>query len=446
MSRVVGGAQTLSKMRDRFPGAYPRSLVKGSGAYVWDSDRRWYRDWISALGAISLGYCDDVVDAAVIDQVRRGSIFSLPDIELEEAVAEQLCALIPCAEAVRFVKTGSEATEAAIRVARAATGRDVILTCGYHGWHSWYAATRTEAPGVPILMYHLAHTFPYNDLDKLREIIQEERHPYDDTCRGDYVESGVAAIILEPTLYEPPAPGFLAGVVRMAHEAGALVIFDEMVTGFRWHAGGAQALYGVMPDLATFGKGMGNGYPIAALVGRAKLMQHARLVSGTFGGDCIGLAAARATMSRYQRGLAGRGDRGDVCGHMWDIGEALMNGYNAIAADLGAPTRMDGQPPHPRIVWDEVDAPDPSHPAVPDSVKNRHRASLFFQECAKRGVLFHPDGISIMGAHTSEDVYQTLRVCEQAFALMVHAIDRGSVRAQIEGDPISPEPPWRVTQ
>ena len=152
---IPGGSQTLSKARGRFPSAYPSSLVSGAGSHVRSQDGRDYIDWICSLGAVSLGY--GVVDEAVTAQVRRGPIFSISSLGLERSVAERLIDMIPCAESVRYLKSGSESVEAAIRVARAATGRDIILTCGYHGWHSWYAATREDAPGVPFAMTRLAH-------------------------------------------------------------------------------------------------------------------------------------------------------------------------------------------------------------------------------------------------------------------------------------------------
>ena len=462
--RVVGGAQTLSKMPERFPGAYPRSLVRGQGARVVGDGGHLFIDWSCALGAVSLGYANFYVDAAVREQVRRGPIFSLPDVELEERVAERICALVPCAEAVRFTKTGSEATEAAVRVARAATGHDIVLTCGYHSWYSWHAATREEHPGVPDWMEPLVQPFQYNDLKSL-DLAADCAWSMGDGRPGRAFGStgaprgkrstglavrGVAAIILEPTLFEPPAPGFLEGVRERATRLGAVLIFDEMVTGFRWHAGGAQALYGVTPDLATFGKAMGNGYPISALVGRADLMRWARLASGTFGGDCVGLAAADATLERYQVGWAeGRRvecaarEHDDVTAHMWRLGADLIDGYNALAGTLGAPTRMEGQPPHPRIVWGEVPGPDGS--------ANRHRASLFFQALAQRpcgppAPLFHPDGINVMLAHGAEDVAHTLASIRKAMLRVLEAIERGTVREEIVGHSINPAPPWRTTQ
>ena len=422
---IPGGAQTLSKMRGRFPGAYPRSLLSANRALVFQIDGPGITDWICGLGAISLGYGYLDVDQAVMNQVVRGPIFSLPH-KLEERVAQRLVDLIPCAESVRYFKTGSEATEAAIRVARAHTGRDVILTCGYHGWHSWYAATREEHPGVPSLMCELVESFTYNDLPSLDEAIRRATDLYVDTVRGDNCEPGAAAIIVEPTLVEAPVSGFLAGLRERCDRWGALLIFDEMVTGFRWHAGGYQALCGVTPDLATFGKGMGNGYAIAALVGKAGPMRWARLASGTFGGDLIGLAAADATIARYQQG--------GVCEHMARLGARIIEGYNHLAAKHSEATWAEGQPPHPVIRWFE------------DPTNNRHRASLFYQELVKRGHLVHPEGMNLMLAHTDADVDSLLAACDEALAIVTGAIRAGNVRELIEGDPIDPTPVWRVTR
>ena len=436
-----GGAQTISKFPSQFPGAYPRSLVAGAGAHVQAEDGTWYTDWICSLGALSLGYGDPDVDAAVRGQVMRGPIFSLPNRGLEERVAQQLVDLVPCAESVRFLKTGSEATEAAVRVARAATGREIILTCGYHSWHSWYAATRPQHPGVPEAMTGLARAFRYNDLASLDEMIAWANHQgtHDDWAYCP----GVAAIILEPTLIVEPAPGFLGGVRERATRIGAVLIFDEMVTGFRWHRGGYQALSGVTPDLATFGKAMGNGYPVAALVGRGDLMRHARLASGTFNGDCVGLAAAGATIDRYD-------DRDeDVCGHMARLGRAIIDGYNRLAERYGLSgvTRAVGQAPHPKIAWNEAGAGEPSDAPgayeAPRRYPARLRASLFYQEVCRRGHLLHPNGNNVMLAHQEAHVESLLWACGEAMRVVASASDP---RALIEGDPISPEPVWRAVQ
>ena len=437
MELIPGGAQTISKFPSQFPGAYPRSLIRGAGAHVQAEDGTWYTDWICSLGALSLGYGDELVDECVRQQVACGPIFSLPSRGLEERVAQQLVDLVPCAESVRYLKTGSEATEAAVRVARAATRnprsgseRFFIASAGYHGWHSQWAALRPEHPGVPWCYETAIGEFRYNDLASLDTLIAGE-------LEGD----NVAAIILEPTLIAEPEPGFLEGVRERATRIGAVLIFDEMITGFRWHRGGYQALSGVTPDLATFGKAMGNGYPIAALVGRGDFMRHARLASGTFNGDCVGLVAAGATIDHY---LAE-----DVCGHMARLGRAVIDGYNRLAERYGLSgvTRAVGQAPHPKIEWDEVGTSEPSDAPgayeAPRQYPARLRASLFYQEVCRRGHLLHPNGNNVMLAHSREHTESLLEACAAAMEVVANAADP---RALIKGDPISPEPVWRGAQ
>jgi len=279
--RVVPGAsQTLSKGPGMFvEGAYPVFLQRGRGCRVWDVDGNEYVDYVMGLASVTLGYSYPPIDQAVARQLERGSIFSLP-APAEVEVSERLTRIIPCAEMARFLKTGSEANSAVVRVARAATGRDVIVFCGYSGWHDWYAVTTPRSKGIPKDFARYVVPFTYNDLSSLEAALEEHR-------------GSVAAVLMEPVLLEAPRPGFLAGVKDMAHRHGALLIFDEIVSGFRWAAGGAQEYFGVVPDLAVFGKGMANGLPLAAVVGRRELMREFEeiFVSSTFGGDTLALAA-----------------------------------------------------------------------------------------------------------------------------------------------------------
>src|SRR5579871_176271 len=253
------GTQTFSKSLTQYPrGVSPYFITKGKGSRVWDVDGNEYVDFVNSLAAITLGYCDPTVDQAVADMLRDGNIFTLPHpIEIE--VAEELVKLIPSAEMVRFGKNGSDATAGAIRVARAYTGRDRVAVCGYHGWQDWYIGATSRNKGIPQSVRALTHTFQFNDIASLHKLLT--RHP------GEF-----AAVILEPMNVQEPAPHFLSEVKELAHAHGALLIFDEVITGFRLHIGGAQALFGVTPDISTFGKGMANGYPVSATVGRADVM------------------------------------------------------------------------------------------------------------------------------------------------------------------------------
>ncbi|MEK6759605.1 MAG: aminotransferase class III-fold pyridoxal phosphate-dependent enzyme [Deltaproteobacteria bacterium] len=284
------GSQTFSKSKTQYPlGVSPYFITKGVGSRVWDIDGNEYIDFINSLAAITLGYNDPDVTSAVRNQLDDGIIFSLPH-PIETEVAEKLIEMVPCAEMVRFGKNGSDATSGAIRLARAYTGRDHVAVCGYHGWQDWYIGSTGRNLGVPVATKRLTHTFNYNDIDSLHAIFKR--------CRGS-----VAAIIMEPMNVVEPENGFLESVRELAHKNGALFIFDETVTGFRFANGGAQEYFNVVPDLATFGKGLANGYPVSAVAGRADIMKLMEEVffSFTFGGETLSLTAALATMKKMER-------------------------------------------------------------------------------------------------------------------------------------------------
>jgi glutamate-1-semialdehyde aminotransferase len=402
---IPGAAQTLSKGPGMFvEGAYPVFLERGDGCRVWDVDGNEYVDWILGLASITLGYGHAGVREAVARQLEQGSIFSLPH-PLEVEVAERLVEVIPCAEMVRFVKTGSEADAAAVRVARAATGRDVIVHCGYHGWHEWYAITTPRSKGIPKDFARLVAPFGYNDLGSL-EAALDEHH------------GRVAAVMMEPVLIDAPAPGFLEGVKALAHRHGALLIFDEIVTGFRWAVGGAQERFGVVPDIATFGKGMANGLPLAAVVAGADLMREFDdvFVSSTFGGDALALAACRATLDAYARQ--------PVIRTLWGAGRRFQEGFARIAAGLGVPARCTGYPVHPKILLEH---------GTPEA--QRLLMSLFLQETAARGAIFHFAGFNVSFAHGDQEVDRTLAACEGALRTVGDAIQDGRIAERLRGKP-----------
>lgn len=284
------GSQTFSKSKTQYPlGVSPYFIKKGAGSRVWDIDGNEYVDFINSLAAITLGYNDPDVTAAVRAQLDDGIIFSLPH-PIETEVAEKLIEIVPCAEMVRFGKNGSDATSGAIRLARAYTGRDHVAVCGYHGWQDWYIGSTARNLGVPVATKRLTHAFNYNDIDSLHAIFKR--------CRAT-----VAAVIMEPMNVAEPENGFLENARELAHKNGALFIFDETVTGFRFANGGAQEYFGVTPDLATFGKGLANGYPVSAVAGRADIMKLMEEVffSFTFGGETLSLTAALATMKKMEK-------------------------------------------------------------------------------------------------------------------------------------------------
>ncbi|BBI31778.1 aminotransferase class III-fold pyridoxal phosphate-dependent enzyme [Cohnella abietis] len=289
LNTIPLGSQTFSKSKTHYPlEVSPYFIERGHGSHVWDADGNEYIDFVNSLGAVTLGYVDPYVDAQVRSQMDNGVSFSLPH-KLEMLVAEKLVELIPCAEMVRFGKNGSDATAGAIRLARAYTGREHVAVCGYHGWQDWYIGSTARHLGVPKAVRDLTHTFTYNRLDTLEKLFAE--HP-----------GQIAAVMLEPMSMTPPEVGFLEGVQRICRDNGTVLIFDETITGFRFHLGGAQSSFGVTPDLATFGKGMANGYPISAIVGKKEIMKLMEDIffSFTFGGETLSLAAALATITKME--------------------------------------------------------------------------------------------------------------------------------------------------
>ena len=302
-------SQTFSKSLTQYPrGVSPFFIEKGMGAKVWDVDGNEYIDFVNSLAAVTLGYCDADVDKAVQAQMKNGVTFSLSHT-LELEVAEKLIEIIPCAEKVRFAKNGTDATSASIRIARAYTGKEHIAVCGYHGWQDWYICSTTRDLGVPNGVKELTHKFQYNSIKSLEKLFQEQE---------------LACVIMEPMNVEYPEDNFLEKVKELAHKNNALLIFDETITGFRYSLGGAQELFNVIPDMATLGKGMANGYPLSAVVGSNKIMKKVEDIffSGTFGGETLSLAAANAIINKYKKEK--------VVDHFYEIGTYLLEQLNQI--------------------------------------------------------------------------------------------------------------------
>jgi glutamate-1-semialdehyde 2,1-aminomutase/spore coat polysaccharide biosynthesis protein SpsF len=408
-SLIPSMTQTFSKGPAQFvQGVSPVFLARGKGSHVWDVDGNEFIDYVTALGPVILGYDWPSVTEAVIKQVRNGAAFSLPH-PLEVELAELLVEIIPCAEMVRYGKNGSDATSAAVRVARAFTGRDKIACCGYHGWHDWFVGTTTRALGVPQATRPLTLTFQYNDLRSLERLFDEHHRE-------------IAAVIMEPVGVVEPENDFLAAVKELAHRHGAVLIFDEIVTGFRLGIGGAQMHYGVTPDLACFGKAMANGFPLSAVVGRREIMElfDEVFVSFTFGGEAIALAAAVATINELRSE--------DVYRHLWNQGRKLQDGFNRFAAQSGLAgyCHCTGLPPHTVMSFTASESADPLV-----------LRSLLQQELIKRGIL-HLTGINTCYGHSDQDVDVTLTAYEKALAVLSNAIRSGDPRAFLLGEPVQP--------
>lgn len=403
------GAQTFSKSKTQFPyGISPYFVERGDGSTVWDVDGNKYIDFINALAAITLGYNDPDVTAAVSKQLLSGVTFSLSH-PLELAVAKEIIAMVPSAEMVRFGKNGSDATTGAIRLARAYTGREHLAICGYHGWHDWYIGTTARNLGVPETTQKLSHTFSYNDLDSLKKIFS--------TYPGK-----IAAVIMEPMSAEFPLPGFLEKVKEITHEEGAVLVFDEVITGFRFANGGAQEYFGVTPDLTTLGKALANGYPLSAIAGRKEIMRLAEDIffSFTFGGETLSLAAAFATLKKIQKF--------NVVNIISKLGEKLMKGLDEliIKYNLQAIFTCIGHPARSFLIIKNSDA-----------YSEWHIKSFLLQEMFARGILTL--GMHNMSfAHQESDIINLLMAYDEVFALLSHALVSNNLEQQLRCDVLTP--------
>ena len=403
---IPAGTQTLAKGPGQYVrGVAPKYLVSGRGAHVRDVDGNQYLDMNMAIGPLILGYADRAVDDAIRSQLEDGITFSLMhplEVELAELVRE----VVPNAESVRFTKSGADATSAAVRVARAFTRRERVLCCGYHGWHDWYIGITDRAAGIPERVRELTNTFPYNDADALEDALDDE----------------VACVILEPMTFEEPKPGFLERVRELTARAGALLVFDEMWTGFRFALGGAQQRFGVVPDLATFSKAIANGMPLAVLTGRADVMrvlEHDVFFFTTFGGEALSLAAAMATI----RELRAR----QVPEQLERVGRTIANGYARIAQDLGVDgwTRCVGHPSRTLVTFDESAGP-------PLLLK-----SLMQQELLRHGVLWSGTN-TLSAAHGPHDVEHLLSAYAESLRVLRDAVASRRVQDALRGEPVEP--------
>lgn len=402
------GAQTFSKSRTQYPrGVSPYFADRALGSRVWDVDGNEYIDFINAQCSVTLGHCDPDVTRAVQAQLQRGTIFTLSS-ELEIEVAETIVRLVPCAEKVRFGKNGSDATAGAVRLARAFTGRDRVAVCGYHGWQDWYIGSTARHLGVPGAVRALTHTWTYNDPDSLQKLFTA--HP------GEF-----AAVIMEPMNLVEPAPGFLQAVQALCRREGALLVFDETITGFRYAPGGAQELFGVTPDLATFGKGLANGYPVSAVAGRADVMRLMEEVffSFTFGGETLSLAAALATLRKLERE--------PVIPTLRARGERLLRDTQA-AIDrhgLGDALSLSGHPS-----WSFLQFRD-ARGATLWEIK-----TLYMQEVFRRGVLAY-GSYTMSYAHGEADLDRLATVHDEVFGVLAQGL-RGGVRPLLECEVLQP--------
>lgn len=390
-----GGVMGIRRPYNFVQGEYPIFIERGYGGHIVDADGNDYIDMLCAYGPIILGYDEAEINQAVKRQMdERGFCFSLVQ-EVQNDLARRLSKLIPCAEQTILVKTGSDATSLAVRIARGYTDRRFVLRCGYHGWHDWCVEVHG---GVPEDISGLTVEFEYGSLADLEEKLAAHR--------GD-----VACVIVTPVghpLAKPvmaPPPGYLEGVKELAHRYGAVLVFDEIRTGFRVAMGGAQERYGVTPDLGTFGKALANGYPISAVTGRREIMQVAEkkvFVSSTFFPNSLEMVAAMKCLDILEREK--------VPEAIWRRGTAFLERLSGIVAKSGVPVSVSGIPPMPFITFD----------AVPGDGERTYKArrEYFYTQTIRRGLFIQPfHHWYIAHRHTDADLDRALAIIAEALEL-----------------------------
>jgi glutamate-1-semialdehyde 2,1-aminomutase len=414
--KIPGMTQLLSKRPDQFSlGVWPGYYSMAKGVEVWDLDGNKYTDMsISGIGANVLGYADDDVDAAVIEAIKNGSSSSLNCAE-EVELAELLCSLHPWAEKVRYARTGGESMAIAVRIARAHTGKDKIAFCGYHGWHDWYLAANLgtenalgehllpglDPSGVPRGLTGTAIPFRYNNREEFRDVIAKNRKE-------------LAAIVMEPVRDDEPEAGFFDEIRSLADEIGAVLVIDEISAGFRLNTGGAHLLYQISPDIAVFSKAMGNGYPIAAIIGKADIMDAAQktFISSTMWTERVGPTAALATIKKHRALDAGK--------HLVSIGKSIQQGWIRLAEKNDIKIHVGGIPPLSHFSFDYENA--------------LTLKAYFVQLMLEKGFLASTSFYS-MYAHRQEHIDSYLNAVDGTFKIISAENRKGNVERLLIGKP-----------
>ncbi len=414
---VPGGCHTYAKGDDQYPQIAPPFIARGSGCHVWDTDGNEYIEYGMGNRAVGLGHAYAPVVDAVRQELSRGCNFTRPS-SIEVECAEQFLSLIDSAEMVKFCKDGSDATSAAVKISRAYTGRDMIALCGDHPFFStddWFIGTTAMNAGIPEAIKSLTVSFRYNDLDSVRALF--EKYP-----------DRIAAVILEPARMEEPRDNFLHKLKDLCHSHGALFILDEMITGFRWHARGAQKLYGIKADLSSFGKALANGFSVSALAGQREFMRlggldhvdrpRVFLLSTTHGAETHALAAAITTMQIYQSE--------PVIEHLERQGERLRSLAEGVIRHHGLEGYVGMVGRSSCLLYTTLDL---------DHKPSQPLRTLLLQETIRRGVLM--PSLVVSYSHTDEDIDRTVAALDGALGVYRQALDGGVERFLI-GRPSEP--------
>ncbi|WP_296804213.1 aminotransferase class III-fold pyridoxal phosphate-dependent enzyme [uncultured Methanobrevibacter sp.] len=404
------GAQTYSKSyRYYCQGDSPAFIDRGEGCYLYDVDGNKFIDFVCALGPITIGYNVKEINDAVKAQLDKGISFSL-QAEVEVDLAEKIIEIIPCAEMVRFVKNGGDATTAAIRLARAYTGRDLVALSGYHGMHDWSIGSTENNKGIPKDISNLTKTFEYNNIKSLEELFNQ--YPNE-----------IGAVILEPIQANGPKDDFLQNVKELTHENGAVLIFDEVVSGFRYALGGASELYDVVPDMAAFGKGMGNGLPISAVAGKKEIMKQIEegiFVSTTFGGEALSMAGSLAALDILEKP--------GTYEYIWNLGTILKEGLENLIDEyeLNDVVLVSGLSPHCGVEFEDVGGLD-----------YLDINSIYSQAMIHNGII--TVGINNINlSHTEDEINAYLVAAEEAMVNIKKAIEQDSTEGILVGKKVDP--------
>lgn len=405
------GSQTYSKSYRYFcQGVSPAFIEKGKGCYLWDVDGNKYIDFICALGAVLVGYNDERVNRAIIKQLEKGISFSQPS-KLSVELAERLTGIIPGAEMVRYLKNGSDATSSAVKLARAYTGKDIIGVCGYHGMQDWYISSTPNNKGVPDKLKEFVFTFNYNDINSIKQFF-------------DKYNGKIAALILEPIQANGPENDFLKKLKEIAHKNSALIIFDEVISGFRYALGGAAQLYDVVPDLTAFGKGLSNGMPLSVVSGKKEILNMVEtdnvFISTTFGDEALSLASAIETLNI----LSEKGTYEKI----WGLGNRMLEGMRNIISKykLNGIIEVSGLAPHGGLSF-----------ADSGSLEYTDVQSVYQQKVTEDGFL--TIGINnICLSHTEREVDLFLNSSDEGMALVKKAVEKDSTAGILKSKPINP--------
>jgi glutamate-1-semialdehyde 2,1-aminomutase len=403
------GSQTFSKSRTQYPvGVSPLYALRAKGCRIQDLDGNWYIDLVNGLAAITIGYRDHQINKAVAKQLAKGVIFSLPGV-LEEEVASLIVSMVPSAELVRFGKNGSDATSAAVRLARAHTQREIVVVCGYHGWQDWFIGSTSRDKGVPKDTKALTKSFKYNDIDSLIDLIA--KHPNE-----------IAAVIMEPMNNAYPQREFLVEVRRLCSKNGIVLIFDETITGFRFSRGGAQEYFNVIPDLSTFGKGVANGFPLSVVTGKREIMMEMEEIffSGTFGGELLSLAAAKVVLEKHAKK--------NITGKLDQKGKYLADQVNQIIKEknLEGVLNLSGHPSWIFLNWKEANG------YSVDEIK-----TFFMQEMFAHGILIlNTHNISI--AMSKRDLNKIVSAYDKTLEFLSRVLSDRNLREHLKVEPIKP--------